>query len=391
MDWIKRNLFFLIGGVVALALMGLAGFYLYSKWSLNGEVIEKLNAQYAELKRLSSENPHPGYGKTDNIQIAKEQQQQLRALQKKTREQFNSIPAIPASDKVTSEEFSSSLRRTIDQLQRVATNSSVILPQAYSFSFEAQKPRMTFAAGSLEPLSRQLGEVKAICDILFAAKVNSLDNLRRERVSPDDSSGPVTDYLEKKSVTNELAILSPYEVTFRCFSAELASVLSGFGASSCGIVVKSLNVDPAPASAEPDPSGQPGPVTTFFPVQGATGFAPRGEGAGRGGMDNAMASRYGIRPGAGRGMGGPGGPGGGVGVQLRGPVAPPPPQAYTPQPGVNAAPGAVAPGKGGLQTVLDEKQLKVTVYLDVVKLLPPKKGEAPAPAAAPAPAPTPAP
>ena len=74
----------------------------------------------------------------------------------------------------------------------------------------------------------QLAEVKAICTVLFQAKINSLDNIRRERVSEDDLKGPQTDYLPEKSVTNELAVLSPYEVTFRCFSSELAAVLAGF-------------------------------------------------------------------------------------------------------------------------------------------------------------------
>ena len=103
--------------------------------------------------------------------------------------------------------------------------------------------------GSLEPLSVQLGEVKAICDVLFQAKINSLDNIRRERVSDDDLKGPQTDYLSEKSVTNELAVLSPYEVSFRCFSSELAAVLAGFASSPCGLMVKTINVESAPAAA----------------------------------------------------------------------------------------------------------------------------------------------
>jgi len=370
MDWIKRNLYFLIGSVVALALMGLAGFYLYSKWSLNSQVLEKLNAEYAELQRLSTENPHPGSGSVNNVNKAKEQHQQLVDFLKKTRTQFEPVTAIPDAPKVTSEEFSASLRRTIDQLQRAATNASVGLPQAYSFSFEAQKPRMTFATGSLEPLARQLGEVKAICDTLFAAKVNSLDNLRRERVSSDDSTGPVTDYIQEKSVTNELAILSPYEVTFRCFSPELASVLSGFGASSHGILVKSINVEVAPASAEPEQTAAP-MIASPAAVYSAPTLRP-GLGGGRlggGAMDAEFANRYGIGA-----RGGRGGPGAG-GVPLRGitPAAP----AYTPPPvAVQAVPGVTGtPGRGGLPTVLDERQLKVTLILQIVKLLPPKRGE----------------
>ena len=38
MSWIKRNLFFVIGSVVALALMGLAGWFLYTKWNLNNQI-----------------------------------------------------------------------------------------------------------------------------------------------------------------------------------------------------------------------------------------------------------------------------------------------------------------------------------------------------------------
>ena len=119
-------------------------------------------------------------------------------------------------------------------MQRDATKASVALPpkdsdgQTYSFSFAAQRESLAYAPGSLEPLSVQLAEVKAICAVLFQAKVNSLDNIRRERVSEDDLKGPQTDYLPEKSVTNELAVLSPYEVTFRCFSSELAAVLAGF-------------------------------------------------------------------------------------------------------------------------------------------------------------------
>src|SRR5207302_9924622 len=73
MSWIKRNLYFLIGTVVALALLGLAGFYLYSKWSLNNKVLEDLTQKHEDLKKLNSQNPHPGSGNINNIDTAREQ------------------------------------------------------------------------------------------------------------------------------------------------------------------------------------------------------------------------------------------------------------------------------------------------------------------------------
>ncbi len=309
MDWIKRNLSFVIGGVVALVLLGLAGWYFYSKLQLNNEKLDKLNEQYAKLDTLNKQNPHPGNDKVHNIQAAKDQQQQLRAFIRKSREYFQRIPPIPDSHKVNSQEFSSSLSRVIDQLQHDAANNSVTLPPKYNFSFEAQRQGLSFASGSLEPLSVQLGEVKTICDALFQARINSLDNLRRERVSADDKDGPQTDYLDQKSVTNELAILSPYEVTFRCFSPELAAALGGFASSSSGLLVKTINVEPAPAL--------------------------------NGTESGALALASGQQPGA---------------------ASPPPASGVLP----------AAAGRGGLPTVLDERLLRVTLTLDVVKMVAPK-------------------
>ena len=350
MDWIKRNLYFLIGSLVALALLGLGGWYLYSKWQLNNEILGKLDEQYTELKRLNGQSPHPGSDQVNNINAAKEQQKESQAFIKKANEYFQHCPPIPVpeSAKLTSQEFSSALSRTIDQMQRDATKASVALPpkdssgQTYSFSFAAQRERLAYAPGSLEPLSVQLAEVKAMFGVLCQAKVNSLDNIRRERVSDDDLKGPQTDYLSEKSVTNELAVLSPYEVSFRCFSPELAAVLAGFAGAPCGLIIKTINVESAPASATGEEQGMPvaGPTPAYYPTPQAPTAPERPQSTAE-----RMAQRYGLR---GRGPGRPAPP----------PVAAPPPMA------VAAAP---APASRGLQIALDEKQLKITLMIEAVK------------------------
>jgi hypothetical protein len=343
MAWIKRNLFFVIGAVVALGLIGFAGFYNFSGWKHNSDEAEKLKASYEELKRLNNLNPHPGLGKVNNIEEARKQQKEIRDFLAKTQRRFERIPAIPDSPRVTNEEYSSALRSTIDQLLRDAANNGVTMPSAgaagdkkFTFSFSVQSQRVQFAHGSLEPLAVQLGEVKVIADILNKAKINSLDQLRRERVSADDQSGPQTDYLDVHSQTNDLAVLSPYEVTFRCFSPELATVLSGFANSSHGIVVKSINVEPAAITVSLD---QP-PQVAYVPTPAAQPPLrnPSSEG-------DAFRQRYGI-------------PGGKDSYSR---PAPPPQQLY-----VQAS--AAAP-KSGLKTVLDEKQLKVVMLIQIVKPL----------------------
>ena len=301
MSWVKRNLYFLIGSTIALVLLGLAGFYFYSNLTLNNDNLDKLNAAYSELDKLAKAEPNPGNKEIDNIQIARQQEAQIRAILQKERGYFLPIPPIPntTNNVVTKDEFASALRRTMDDLENAAHTASVILPPKYSFSFEAERSLTIFARGSLEPLSARLGEVKALCNVLYEAKVNSLDNLRRERVSGDDMRGPQSDFLDPGSISNSLAVLTPYEVTFHCFGTELAAVFAGFARDPHGFIIKGMNVEPGgslPAGAES--------------AGGAPGYA-----------------------------------------------------------GMAAAP---SPMKGGQPVMVDEKQLKVTLAIDLIKLLPKK-------------------
>ncbi|MEJ0089337.1 MAG: hypothetical protein WDM80_06275 [Limisphaerales bacterium] len=177
---------------------------------------------------------------------------------------------------MTSELFAADLRRTIDLLQHEAEAVPVQLPPKYSFSFEAQRQIVKFAGG-LNSLAEQLGEVKTISEILFAARVNALDSIQRVRVSDDDTTGPQNDYLNETSVTNNLAVLTPYVVTFRSFTPELAAVLAGFAASPNGMIVKAINVAPSAAAAQAGGPGYSGGMPGM-PAPPAPPSAPTGKG-----------------------------------------------------------------------------------------------------------------
>lgn len=327
MSWIKRHLVFVIGGVVALALMVLAGLYLGANWKRNSENLQKLDDAYTRLNQLKSENPQPGNDKVDNIKAARTQQQELRAFIGHMETWFTPVPSIPNSTNVTGEQFAAALRRTINQLQHDASEASVILPPKFDFSFEAQRPLVQFQ-GNLNLLAQQLGDIKVICDVLNNAKVNSVDNIRRERISSDDLAGPQSSYLSVQAVTNDLAVLMPYEITFRGFSAELASVLQGFEHSPYCIIVKSINVEPA--AGTPLAPGATPEVPGEFPRSAY----PRPYG---GPYDNPYG-RY------------------------ANPTTAPTRQRRN----------VTALGASGLPIILDEQQLRITMMLEVVKLLPQK-------------------
>ena len=53
MAWIKRNLFFVIGGILAIGLLGSAGFYIDRGWSHNTAALNELNEIYSTLRDIA--------------------------------------------------------------------------------------------------------------------------------------------------------------------------------------------------------------------------------------------------------------------------------------------------------------------------------------------------
>jgi hypothetical protein len=291
---------------------------------------------YGTLRNLTGQKPSPGNDKVDNIAVAREQERKIQDwIQQAAADYFQPIAPIPntGTNAVSSEAFAGALRRTIDQLQHEADAASVTLPPQYDFSFKAQRDLVRFQPGSLASLAAQFGEVKTISEILFAARVNSLDGIQRVRVSDDDANGPQADYFDGHSVTNNLAVLTPYQITFRSFSPEVGEVLAGFASSPHGFIVKSINVQPAGAAAAP--AAETAVLMPAVPMLAEPMPA-----------EPMLAQSY-LPP----------------GLRAR-PAAPP------------AAPPAAlptkVPGRGGLQTVLNEQLLRVTLVVEVVKLLPKK-------------------
>ena len=74
MGWLKRNLFFAIGGILSLGLLAAAGYYDYAGWQHNQAAFVKLNETYNKLTELSKKKPSPGNGKVPNIAAAKNRQ-----------------------------------------------------------------------------------------------------------------------------------------------------------------------------------------------------------------------------------------------------------------------------------------------------------------------------
>jgi hypothetical protein len=256
MSWAKRNLYFLISAVVAVALLGAAGWYCYTSWQTNDANWEQLNQAYAQLEGFANENPSPSM---DNIQAARDESKEAQTRILNARKFFRPVPSIPNTNHFDDRMMAFAVRETVARLRASAAQHNVVLPLDFAFSFSLQQQKVVYDSRSWDQLSKQMGEVRAICDILYNARVASLDSVQRERTADDVNGAQVAgqpDYVDSISVTNNNIVVTPYQVTFRCFTPELGAVLGGFANLPHIIVVKALIVQPEDLSSMGE--GMPG-------------------------------------------------------------------------------------------------------------------------------------
>lgn len=368
MPWIKKNLTLVLGGLVGLILLGGSAFFLFSEASRESGINAQLEEKRNEWTRLNNLNPFPD---EKNIKATKEEAARVGKLSTSLRDSIKPVEVPPVTDT-----FSVRLlvETTISELTKEAEAAGVNLPDRYAFTFQRLRDiGGQFESNGIPKLAEQVAHISTISRVLFNAKIHSLDTIRRPPVLKDEGSG--SDYLTKKAVTNEWVVRAPYDISFRCFSSELAAVIRGLAALDQCIVIKTLNVETTtlPQSASPmqstmimpmptpaaSPEGMTGPGGMDAALRARYGLGPSGrpgEGGGGLGGDAAMRARYGLGPGAG---------GGGMDPALRSryglggaPVAPPP---------TLAQPAAPAAAPTGPSVVLDEKPLRVILQVDFVK------------------------
>ncbi|MGV3757175.1 MAG: hypothetical protein ACO1QS_17490 [Verrucomicrobiota bacterium] len=275
MRWIKRNIFLLVGMILALGLMAGAIVYLISRIQADLKASKALKAAQQELITLMQSQPFPDQG---NLDLAQRETQRLAQYMTNVQAQIT-YPAVP---KMTSQEFSSFLLNTVADLQKGAEQAGVQLPNPrYGFSFEPLREQINFDVASIEPLTRQLIEVRELCTNLFQSQIHRLESLKRVRVSTlDPGQGP--QYLDKAvnpTAYNNLATVTPYEIVFTGFSTELSGVLERLQRSPIFYSVKIVNMETlkvgSSAAAPPPPPATNAPAASKGKSKAAETTVPK--------------------------------------------------------------------------------------------------------------------
>jgi hypothetical protein len=246
MEWVKRNLFYVVGGAVSLILLGGAAWYYFSKAAL----LESINQSYevatkeyqkyvADLAGADAEDPTAGI---------KLQEQAVSAKIEAAKQLLNTgrVVVPRATD---DQEFKRELFTTISELQGRASNSGVVLPPDYQFSFSPQRKPLQFTTNCVDIWLVQLDDIRHLVGILLDAKVNKIEAIRRVPLNnTEDTKGSTVanEFLYGVSaITNAYSVNQPYEIAFRGFSGELAAVLDLLQKDTNFYVVKTVTVEPS--------------------------------------------------------------------------------------------------------------------------------------------------
>ncbi len=239
MSWAKRNLYFLISAILAVVLLLAAAWYCYSSWAANNANWEQLSAAYTQLSQLKTPSP-------EVIESVRDQTKAVQEAIATARKVFVPVSTIPPGmNRLDDRAVGFAVRDTIAALRASAAQHSVLVAPDFAFSFALQQTKTGYDPQSLAPLARQLGEVKAICDTLYGCRIASLDSIQRERTTDDAANATgAQDYIDAISVTNNGIVITPYQVSFQCFTTELGSVLSSFANGTHTVVVKTIMLEP---------------------------------------------------------------------------------------------------------------------------------------------------
>jgi hypothetical protein len=261
MSWIKRNLIFVITALVGVLLAGWAGYQLTNSMAEDKAAKDDFDSVMNDTTAMRNKNPYPT---PENIEAARGEAAQIRGLLGDFNKVFAPFPTVPPMDEKT---FAETIGKRIAELQMMASTMAIKTPDHYAFSFSGLTGQLAFPSNCIPVWLEQLGQIKSICDIVLHAHINEFEGIQRVPVYPGDQGG--TDFLPTTWVTNQLGVVSPYQVSFVGFSRGLAQILEGFLNSTNCFVIKSVIV-----SSSKNPTQANGPGMGLSPLQQLVSGAP---------------------------------------------------------------------------------------------------------------------
>lgn len=339
MGWLKRNLFYVIGGVVALAAIGGAYGFMAGAQQRQQEAMAALGAYTNTVNRLISARPFPS---VEAINKANKEAEVLKVFTSEAEKLFE----YQKPRRMRSQDFKVHLINSLVKLRADATNNNIRIPRNFNFTFGHLLPMPNLLQYSIEPLSMHLQDVQEICKILYDARVHSITGIQRVSAYPREPGGAVLmwEVAVRTNLTTAEAVFTstPIRFSFRGFTSELTEVLNLLASDERFYVVRKVEVE----------GSRPRRVGGVNQMLGANGLSGE-EGSMDGGEDGSGGAPGGMAPISGN-----------ANDLLR--IAKLRAEAAL---RARAARGGAVTKGPALVTVVDEKPLEVSMLVDVVKVI----------------------
>lgn len=239
MVFLKRNLFWIIGGVISAGLLAGAWIFMSGANEKRDTALGELEQYTNVVNRLASTSPYPSREMIDKIN-------RDTVAVKSFTTNAESLFRYRKPQRMPSQQFKVHLINALVALQSAATNYNVVLPANFNFTFKHLLPMPNLLPYSIEPLSIQLRDIQEIAQILFESRVHSIHTFSREPAYAREPGGAVLmyDVATRTNLTTDKAVFTstPYRFSFSGFTTELTEVLNRFARAKRFYVVKKIEV-----------------------------------------------------------------------------------------------------------------------------------------------------
>ena len=247
MAWVKRNIIWLIGGLVSAAMLGGAFMFTLEARKKQEEAVSALGAYTNVVNRLLSAKPFPG---PKTITKVENETAAVRSFIDEAEKMF----VYEEPKRMASQAFKVHLINSLVKLQTEATNYNVTLPENFNFTFTHLLPMPNLLPYSIKPLQVQLRDIQEIAQILFESRIHALESFSRVPAYAREPARPgvlITKMGVRTNLTTDRAVFTstPYVFSFTGFTSELTEVLNRFARAERFYVVKRLEVETVPAAA----------------------------------------------------------------------------------------------------------------------------------------------
>ncbi|MBR5738095.1 MAG: Amuc_1100 family pilus-like protein [Verrucomicrobia bacterium] len=246
-EWVKNNMVLTISAVVSLILIIAAVIYLLQGINASAAAKEELASAKSQLNSMQTAEPYPNKA---NIEILKEQNEELKKLQDEFGKKFAPVPIPPET--YTASGFKYKLEEMVSSLTKKAKEYSIQLPTNrvnFSFGFTAQRSNLRMDTNSLKIQAEQLAHVDYLCTTLLDSGISEFIRVRRAAGATNDLlqvANYIADYLPaRKIITNQYSFVYPYEIVFKTSPGDLAKYINTLEQSPYGLTIKCVKVERA--------------------------------------------------------------------------------------------------------------------------------------------------